>query len=423
MIASARPASPPAGTLLAREAAEAALAPARRAGSRTATARLRLGRAVDGGDDTRGRQLAKLRPEASRLSAPAARRRRTRSPTVPRWPRPPRRRCRTRIRRSWRAPRRAPTPPAWSASPASRPRRQRDRATAEPNDLPARLDAAEALHAPRPRRSPRPNRLSPPPPPSRQAPRARQADRLTRPRRRRVAGRDADGPIVRARRRPSRRRDPDGRIVRAAAAAESPGATRRPNRPSPAAESPEPAGPEVMSPAGPPQRERSAAARRARQARPADPAAAGGLLAGLLPAQGSCRRGSAGVRPDHPRGGSSASTFDGAARCRPGARAAAPAPRSRFHLTADALTRPRCSPASTIAWAGSAAACACAERRAATAAARARVRRPRPDRAARAGARLEPAPAWQALAYAVHPSWTSGLVFTVASTVAEERGA
>jgi hypothetical protein len=38
-----------------------------------------------------------------------------------------------------------------------------------------------------------------------------------------------------------------------------------------------------------------------------------------------------------------------------------------------------------------------------------------------AGARVDPDLAWQALPYAIPPSWTAGLVFTVAATVADGR--
>ena len=407
--------------LLAREAAEAALAHLRGELAAAATRGYRRRRCswadmrLDDAASRRRRSCAR----SSRLSAPAARWRRTRWPRRPRWPRPPARRCRTGSR-SWSAAPR-PTPPAWSASPASRPRRQRpapprNRTTLPRASTPRRPRSAPAKRSP----PPRPNRLSPPPPPSRRA-RRRRPNRLSPP------------PP------PSRRGATPTAESSEPAAAESPGATptaespspppppsrrarpRRPNRPSPAAESPEPAAPEVMSPAGPPQRDvpllRGALVKLAHD----DPAAAGRLLAGLLPAQGAVVAGPLAYDLTDIRevGTFGVDIADGAATAQALER---PRPRreAAFHLTADALTL-----AEVLAG---------VDHRVGRFRGSVRVRKARRHKplralgsadlgltaAARAGARLEPAPPWQALAYAVHPSWTSGLVFTVASTVADE---
>jgi hypothetical protein len=151
-----------------------------------------------------------------------------------------------------------------------------------------------------------------------------------------------------------------------------------------------------------------------------DPAAAGRLLVGLLPAQGAIVEGSLAYDLTIREVGTFGVTItDGTAQAEP-----IDAPRGRreadFHLTADALTL-----AELLAgvdhrigrWRGDARI-------------RGRRRRRKPllavpraeltlTDAARAGARLEPGLAWQALAYTVHPTWTRGLAFTVATTVEE----
>ncbi|MEA2291789.1 MAG: hypothetical protein QOF17_809 [Solirubrobacteraceae bacterium] len=153
-----------------------------------------------------------------------------------------------------------------------------------------------------------------------------------------------------------------------------------------------------------------------------DPVAAGRILAALLPAQGPLLAGPLGYDLTIREVGTFAVTVaDGAARAE-----ALDAPRGRrradFHLRADALTL-----AELLAG---------VDHRVGRYGGRARIkgrrRRARALRAlpqarltlaeaARAGARLEPALAWQALSYAVHPTWTAGLAFTVAHQLTGEE--
>jgi hypothetical protein len=146
-----------------------------------------------------------------------------------------------------------------------------------------------------------------------------------------------------------------------------------------------------------------------------DPDAAGRILAALLPAQGPLVAGPLSYDLTIRETGTFAVTVtDGSASAE-----AIGAPRGRreaaFHLRADALTL-----AELLAG---------VEHRIGRFSGRARIsgrrRSGAPLRAlptaeltladaARAGARLEPALLWQALSYAVHPTWTRGLAFTVA---------
>jgi hypothetical protein len=150
-----------------------------------------------------------------------------------------------------------------------------------------------------------------------------------------------------------------------------------------------------------------------------EPKAAGRLLAGLLPAQAAAFAGPLSYDLTIREVGTfTVDIADGAARA-----TRVPKPRGRrnaaFHLTADALTL-----AELLAGVDHR-----IGRFRGPARIRGRRRQHAPLRAAltaaelsladaaRAGATLEPGLAWQALSYAIHPSWTSGLRFTVATTV------
>jgi hypothetical protein len=145
-----------------------------------------------------------------------------------------------------------------------------------------------------------------------------------------------------------------------------------------------------------------------------DPAAAGRILAALLPAQGAVIEGPLSYDLTIREVGTfGVDVADGTARAE-----ALERPRGRrhaaFHLRADALTL-----AEMLAG---------VDHRIGRYSGRARIkgrrRRSKPlqalaqpqltlAEAARAGALLEPGLAWQALSYAVHPSWTAGQAFTV----------
>jgi hypothetical protein len=201
--------------------------------------------------------------------------------------------------------------------------------------------------------------------------------------------------------------------------------TRTP-APAPAPSPPDPpaAQPETVSPPPPdavstPQRDqpvlRGALVKLARD----EPKAAGRLLAGLLPAQGAAFAGPLSYDLTIREVGTyTVDIADGASRV-----TRVPKPRGRrqaaFHLTADALTL-----AELLAGADHR-----IGRFRGPARIRGRRRQHAPLRAAltaaeltladaaRAGATLEPGLAWQALTYAIPPSWTGGLRFVVATTV------
>jgi hypothetical protein len=153
-----------------------------------------------------------------------------------------------------------------------------------------------------------------------------------------------------------------------------------------------------------------------------DPAAAGRVIAALLPAQGPLLTGPLGYDLTIREVGTFAVTVaDGAARAE-----ALDAPRGRrhadFHLRADALTL-----AELLAGVDHRIGRYSGRARLKGRRRRAKALRALPQaqltltEAARAGALLEPALAWQALAYAVHPTWTAGLAFTVAHHLTGEE--
>jgi hypothetical protein len=151
-----------------------------------------------------------------------------------------------------------------------------------------------------------------------------------------------------------------------------------------------------------------------------DPDAAGRLLAALLPAQGGVVEGARSYDVTIKGVGTYAITMqDGHARA-----ARVGSPRSRraaaFHLSADPLVLAELLTGVEHRIGRFFGPARLRGRRRRLAALEPLVTRP-PDltTVARSGARIEPDLAWRVLGYAVHPSWTRGLEFTVAQTIVE----